>query len=47
MLALSTSKEIIEMDIKNLLVKNIAIEDECEIDILTMQKYYYYYYFYS
>ena len=40
MLSLSTSKEIIEMDIKNLLVKNITIEDECEIDILTMQKYF-------
>ena len=38
MLTLSTSKEMIEMDIKNLLVKNVTIEDECEMDILTMQK---------
>ena len=39
MLSLCTSKEMIEMDIKNLLVKNITIEDECEMDILAMQKY--------
>jgi hypothetical protein len=38
MLALCTSKEIIEMDIKNLLAKNVTIDDECEMDILAMQK---------
>lgn len=37
MLALCTSKEIIEMDIKNLLTKNVTIDDECEMDILAMQ----------
>ncbi len=39
MLALATSKEIIEMDINSLLAKNVAIEDECEMDILAINRY--------
>ena len=35
MIAISTSKEIIEMDIRNLLVKNVLTED-CEMDIMAM-----------
>lgn len=37
MLALCTNKEIIEMDMRNLLVKNPPIDDECEMDILALQ----------
>ncbi len=37
MLALCTNKEIIEMDMRNLLVKNPQLDDECEIDILALQ----------
>lgn len=36
-LALCTSKEIIEMDIRNLMVKNAPIDDEYEMDILALQ----------
>jgi hypothetical protein len=39
MLALATSKEIIEMDIKSLLSKNAAIDDECEMDILAINRF--------
>jgi hypothetical protein len=39
MLALATSKEIIEMDINSLLSKNVAIEDECEMDILAINRF--------
>jgi hypothetical protein len=39
MLALCTNKEIIEMDMRNLLVKNPQIDDECELDILALQGY--------
>lgn len=37
MLSFGTSRELIEIDIKNLMVKNVPIEDECEMDILAMQ----------
>ena len=39
MLALCTNKEIIELDIKNLISKDSHIDDECEMDILALQKY--------
>lgn len=38
MLALCTNKEIIEIDIKNLLTKDSHIDDECEMDILALQR---------
>ena len=38
MLALCTNKEIIEIDIKNLLTKEAYIDDECEMDILALQR---------
>ena len=38
MLALCTNKEIIEIDIKNLLAKDAHIDDECEMDILALQR---------
>jgi len=34
-----TGKEIIELDLKNMLMKNPPIDDECEMDILALQKY--------
>ena len=38
MLALCTSKEIIEIDMRNILVKNPPLDDECETDKLALQK---------